>query len=157
MARSTPRAADPADGTSRHAAGHDAPDPLARSRPRNFRPAWEENWPSPEFTDSDIHIVAGLCCRSGTGFRTNSTRVYRLQTDAGERLVGRRVSPDGSAIALEAEPVDLSADAAFTALMDGRTILDLADGLQLRRVRVMGEHRIELTGFTDAMRDRLRA
>ena len=29
--------------------------------------------------------------------------------------------------------------------------------MQLRRVRVMGENRIELSGFTDAMRDRLRA
>ena len=41
--------------------------------------------------------------------------------------------------------------------MDGRTILDLADGLQLRRVRVMGANRIELSGFTEAIRDRLRA
>jgi hypothetical protein len=41
--------------------------------------------------------------------------------------------------------------------MDGRTIFDLAEGLQLRRVRVMGANRIELSGFTDAMRDRLRA
>ncbi|KIZ32662.1 hypothetical protein OO17_29615 [Rhodopseudomonas palustris] len=43
------------------------------------------------------------------------------------------------------------------ALMDGKTILDLTDGLQLRRVRVMGANRIELSGFTDPMRDRLRA
>ena len=48
-------------------------------------------------------------------------------------------------------------DAAYAALIEGRTILDLAEGLQLRRVRVMGANRIELTGFTDAMRDRLRA
>ncbi len=41
--------------------------------------------------------------------------------------------------------------------MDGRTILDLAEGLQLRRVRVMGANRIELSGFTDTMRDRLTA
>ena len=41
--------------------------------------------------------------------------------------------------------------------MDGRTFLDLAAGLQLHRVRVMGAHRIELSGFTEAMRDRLRA
>ena len=41
--------------------------------------------------------------------------------------------------------------------MDGRTILDLAEGLQLRRVRVMGANRIELSGFTDTMRDRLKA
>jgi hypothetical protein len=43
------------------------------------------------------------------------------------------------------------------ALMDGRTILDLAEGLQLRRVRIMGAERIELSGFTDTMRERLTA
>ena len=48
-------------------------------------------------------------------------------------------------------------DDAFAALTDGRTILDLAEGLQLRRARVMGANRIELTGFTDTMRDRLKA
>jgi hypothetical protein len=52
---------------------------------------------------------------------------------------------------------NLSPDAAFAALVDGKTILDLAEGLQLRRVRVMGMNRIELAGFTDTMRDRLRA
>ena len=41
--------------------------------------------------------------------------------------------------------------------MDGRTILDLAQGLQLRRVRVMGANRIELSGFDDTMRERLTA
>ena len=41
--------------------------------------------------------------------------------------------------------------------MEGRTVLELAEGLQLRRVRVMGAHRIELSGFNDTMRDRLRA
>ncbi len=41
--------------------------------------------------------------------------------------------------------------------MDGRTILDLTEGLQLRRVRVMGANRIELFGFDDTMRDRLKA
>lgn len=51
----------------------------------------------------------------------------------------------------------LPPEAAFAALLEGRTILDLAEGLQLRRVRVMGAHRIELSGFTDTMRERLRA
>ena len=46
---------------------------------------------------------------------------------------------------------------AFMALMEGRTILDLAEGLQLRRCRVMGANRIELSGFTDTMRQRLTA
>ena len=41
--------------------------------------------------------------------------------------------------------------------MDRRTILDLDEGLQLRRARVMGVNRIELSGFSDAMRERLTA
>jgi len=60
-------------------------------------------------------------------------------------------------VALEGDATNLSPDAAFTALMAGKTVIDLAEGLQLRRVRVMGATRIELTGFTDAMRERLRA
>jgi hypothetical protein len=51
----------------------------------------------------------------------------------------------------------LSPDDAWTTLMDGRIILQLEDGLELRRVTAMGEHRIELAGFTDGMVDRLKA
>lgn len=51
----------------------------------------------------------------------------------------------------------LGAGDAYAGLIDGQTILDLAEDLQLRRVRVMGANRIELTGYTEAMRDRLRA
>ncbi|MEN3290336.1 MAG: hypothetical protein V7634_4636, partial [Bradyrhizobium sp.] len=34
-------------------------------------------------------------------------------------------------------------------------VIDLAEGLQLRRVRVMGGNRIELSGFSDALRESL--
>ena len=46
---------------------------------------------------------------------------------------------------------------AWNALLDGKTGLELADGLELRRARIMGEHRVELAGFTDGMVDRLKA
>jgi hypothetical protein len=87
----------------------------------------------------------------------DSTRVYRLQTDDGERIIGRKVSAAWAATATETGTSSLTPDAALAALLDGKTILDLADGLQLRRVRVMAAYRIELTGFTDAMRERLTA
>jgi hypothetical protein len=61
------------------------------------------------------------------------------------------------ASALADDTPALTPDAAFAALLEGRTVLELAEGLKLRRVRVMGAHRIELSGFTDTMRDRLRA
>ena len=46
----------------------------------------------PEFIDSTIHIVAGLLLPIWKRLPNESTRVYRLQTDAGERIVGRKVS-----------------------------------------------------------------
>ena len=123
-----------------------------------FARAWEAELAQvPEFTNSEIHIVAGLLLPIWKRLPNESSRVYRLQTDAGERIIGRRVSPAWVATALDTDTPTLSADNAFIALMDGKTILDLSEGLQLRRVRVMGANRIELTGFTDQMRDRLRA
>ena len=123
-----------------------------------FATAWvREVAEVPEFADNTIHIVAGLLLPIWKRLPNESTRVYRLQTDTGERIIGRRVSPAWAANASVTGTIALTPDAAFTALMEGRTVLDLAEGLQLHRVRVMGAHRIELSGFTDTMRDRLRA
>jgi predicted RNA methylase len=123
-----------------------------------FTAAWDaEVAEVPEYADSTIHVVSGLLLPIWKRLPKESTRVYRLQTDDGERIVGRRVSPAWVAGALATGTSTLTPDNAFLALMDGKTILDLSEGLQLRRVRVMGANRIELSGFTDAMRDRLRA
>jgi predicted RNA methylase len=123
-----------------------------------FAHAWEAELAEiPEFTDSTLHIVSGLLLPIWKRLPHDSTRVYRLQTDAGERVVGRKVSPAWVANALDAGVLNLSADDAFAALNEGNTMLDLAEGLQLRRARIMGVNRIELSGFTDAMRDRLKA
>ena len=123
-----------------------------------FAMAWQAELAEvPEFTDSTIHIVAGLLLPIWKRLPSQSTRVYRLQTDAGERIIGRKVSPAWVATTLAGEAPALTPDAAFAALLEGRTVLDLAEGLRLRRVRVMGKHRIELSDFTDGMRDRLRA
>ena len=84
------------------------------------------------------------------------TRVYRLQTDDGERIIGRRVSPAWATTTTGAGAPELTPDQAYAVLIEGKTILDLSEGLQLRRSRVMGVNRIELTGFTEGMRERLR-
>jgi hypothetical protein len=125
---------------------------------RAFAAAWSAEVASvPEFSDSTIHIVAGLLLPIWKRLPKDSTRIYRLQTDDGERVIGRRVTPAWITGALASGAVDLSAEDAFAALADGRAVLHLAEDLQLRRVRVMGVHRIELSGFTDAMRERLSA
>jgi hypothetical protein len=121
-----------------------------------FAVAWQAELAGvPEFTDSTIHIVSGLLLPIWKRLPNESTRVYRLQTDAVERIIGRKVSPAWVASALAANTPTLTPEGAFAALMEGHTILDLAEGLQLRRVRVMGASRIELSGFTDTMSDRL--
>ncbi|MGV7035058.1 strawberry notch family protein [Methylobacterium symbioticum] len=127
--------------------------------PEAFATTWEAELAEvPPFTDSNLHMVAGLLLPIWKRLPAESTRVYRLQIDAGARLIGRRVSPAWAAAALANEGgIILSADAAHAALVEGRTMLDLADGLQLRRARVMNAHRIELLGFTEPMRERLRA
>ena len=123
-----------------------------------FAAAWTtEVAEVPEFADSTIHVVTGLLLPIWKRLPNESTRVYRLQTDEGERIVGRKVSPAWAANATTTGASSLTPDAAFMALMEGRTILDLAEGLQLRRCRVMGANRIELSGFTDTMRERLSA
>jgi len=123
-----------------------------------FAAAWNtEVAEIPTFTDSTIHVVSGLLLPIWKRLPNESTRVYRLQTDAGERIVGRRVSPAWVAGAVATGASSLSPDDAFAAVLDGKTILDLAEGLQLHRVRIMGAKRIELSGFTDTMRDRLSA
>ena len=75
----------------------------------------------------------------------------------GEALMERRLAEAWVTAATETGTPNLTPDAAFTALLDGKTIVDLTETLQRRHVRVMGVNRIELIGFTDAMRDRLRA
>jgi len=59
-----------------------------------FATAWQAEFGEvPEFTESTIHVVAGLLLPIWKRLPDESTRVYRLQTDAGERIIGRKVSP----------------------------------------------------------------
>jgi hypothetical protein len=59
--------------------------------------------------------------------------------------------------AVSADGVSITPADAWATVLDGRTILELQDGLSLRRARVMGLFRVELCGFTDGMVDRLKA
>jgi hypothetical protein len=123
-----------------------------------FAEAWQAEIATvPEFTDSELRIVTGLLLPIWKQLPDESVRVYRLQTDAGERVIGRLVSPAWVAQAVDNTAPTLSPADAFTTVLDGRTVLQLQDGRVLRRVKVMGDFRIELSGFTDGMLDRLKA
>ena len=72
-------------------------------------------------------------------------------------MIGRLASPAWVAQAAAGDAPALSPADAWVTLQDGRTVLELDDGLQLRRARVMSALRIELVGFTDGMVERLKA
>ncbi|OQM73388.1 strawberry notch family protein [Manganibacter manganicus] len=115
----------------------------------------------PEFTTSTFHIVTGLLLPIWRRLPDHDCRVYRIQTDAGERIIGRHIAPTQVAtmfrnLGLDDVPT-LAPDEAWAGLVDGRIGLQLADGLILRRSRVMNDYRVELIGFTDAMVSRLKA
>ncbi|KAH2822256.1 hypothetical protein KXV85_002294, partial [Aspergillus fumigatus] len=87
-----------------------------------FAAAWlAELAEVPEFTESTIHVVAGLLLPIWKRLPNESTRVYRLQTDAGERVIGRKVSAAWVANVLAVDEPKLATDKAFAALMEGRT------------------------------------
>lgn len=123
-----------------------------------FAEAWHgEVAAVPEFEMSTLHVVAGLLLPIWKRLPNQSTRVYRLQTDDGERIVGRRVSPAWVAATLGADAPSLSPQAAWPMLEAGDVTLHLAEGQTLARVRAMNVPRIELTGFNDLAVERLKA
>jgi hypothetical protein len=120
-----------------------------------FTAAWTaEITDIPEYRDNDVHIVTGLLLPIWKKLPSEGTRVYRLQADSGERVIGRRV-PETWAASVTGDYLTIPPAQAAAILRDGRAVLSLADGLELRRVRVMNDYRIELCNFTDSMRGEL--
>ncbi|SNT15165.1 strawberry notch family protein [Sphingopyxis indica] len=123
-----------------------------------FTAAWEaELGELPDYETGTLHMVAGLLLPIWRSLPNESTRVYRLQTDAGERVIGRRVSPAWAARIVDDGPPKLSAETAWSMLLAGEAVLHLTEGQRVARVRAMNDWRIELTGFNDLGIGRLKA
>ncbi|MDG4674754.1 bifunctional class I SAM-dependent methyltransferase/DEAD/DEAH box helicase [Shinella sp. 838] len=129
---------------------------------QTFSAAWEAEVANlPEFSLSTMHVVSGLLLPIWKLLPQDYCRVYRLQTDEGERIVGRLITSEGLSRLCRNFGLDqtevVSADQIWQSLLAGSSVVGLAGGMTLRRVRAMNNYRIELTGFTDGMRNRLRA
>lgn len=129
---------------------------------RIFAAAWDAELATvPEFSTSTLHVVSGLLLPIWKLLPQDYCRVYRLQTDDGERIVGRVITPAVLARLCSNFGIDrtevLSPDQAWRSVLDESSIISLAGDMTLRRVRVMNDNRVELAGFTDGMRDWLRS
>jgi hypothetical protein len=129
---------------------------------RVFAEAWDAEIATiPEFATSTMHIVSGLLLPIWKLLPQDYCRVYRLQTDAGESIIGRMVSAAGLTRLCNNFRIDqtdvISPEQAWASVLDGTSIISLAGDMTLRRVRVMNDNRVELIGFIDGMRDWLRS
>ncbi|MGB3542426.1 strawberry notch-like NTP hydrolase domain-containing protein [Rubrivirga sp.] len=104
---------------------------------------------APEFTVEPVHLVTGTILPIWDRI-AGHPRVYRAQTDGGERMIGRAVMPEHLSATLKAlgaagDRVEITPEALAERLLAGAEA-DLANGWQLRRRRVANEPRIELVG-----------
>ena len=119
----------------------------------HFAPLWEAECAKvPEFTESEFSIITGLLLPIWDRLPAENMRVYRFETDDGERVIGRLVTPEAPARVYEGLGVSgapiLSPQEAWDAVITRGAVLELAGGLQVRRAMVMNAWRVELTGFS---------
>ena len=127
-----------------------------------FAAAWNAEVANvPEFSTSTLHVVSGLLLPIWKLLPQDYCRVYRLQTEDGERIVGRVIAPAGLSRLCKNFGIDrsevLDPEQAWRSVIDGSSVISLAGEMTVRRVRVMNDNRVELTGFTNGMRDWLRS
>ena len=115
----------------------------------------------PPTRSSEIHLVTGLLLPVWKHLPRGNSKVYRLGTDEGERIVGRLIQTADvpnlrAAFNLDGGPA-LSTEDAHLQLLSGSPRIELRSGLGLRLSMLMGAKRIELTGFRDTEVEQLKA
>lgn len=132
-------------GTTRNAPTADRVTDLAEARK-----GWDERVAAtPEFKRSDLHLITGAVLPIWDRLQGNP-KIFRLQTDQGERLLGRVIANNDIGTTLtnlgaEAARVDFRPNEVAAKVLDGATAT-LANGWTLKRSMVAGEWRIELKG-----------
>ncbi len=114
-----------------------------------FSAAWNAELAGiPAFTTSTLYLISGLLLPIWDRLPAENMRVYRLQTDDGQRLIGRVASAEElqavyANLGLADDAPTLGAGEAWTAIMERGARLELAGGRSLRRSMVMGAYRCE--------------
>ncbi|WP_298501008.1 hypothetical protein [uncultured Maritimibacter sp.] len=96
----------------------------------------------PAFTTSKITLICGLLLPIWDRLPADNMRIYRLQTEDGERAIGRLVSQEQllnvyARLGLDCQ-IEMTPQEVFAAVMEARTTLSLLGGYQLSRSLVMG-------------------
>lgn len=128
-----------------------------RSTREKWRRLWDEEVASaPAYTTSRFFLLSGLLLPIWNVLDTKHMRVFRLQTETGERLLGRTIEAEmmpAIASSLGLRQVKLSPTEIYHLVMEKRERYQLPGGLSLKAVSIMGELRLELSGshISDAL------
>ena len=133
----------------------------------DFAAAWTAEVNAvPEFSTSKLTIVSGLLLPIWDRLPEENCRVYRLQIDEGERVIGRMVTVEqlGTVYARLGltDTIAMTTDEIEAAVMQRGATVPLTGSssggdLALRRSRVMNAWRMEVTGFDPSILPILKA
>ncbi|MDI6854804.1 MAG: strawberry notch family protein [Deltaproteobacteria bacterium] len=104
---------------------------------------------APQEKERTLHFITGAVLPIWDRLQ-GSTKVFRLQTSQGERLLGRLIEEKHLGQTLRklgaVEPVKKSPQELFTEVVERNKVLRLANDWTIERRRVAGEDRIEIRG-----------
>jgi hypothetical protein len=127
---------------------------------------WQSRWDeeiaeTPQFVCDRFFLICGLLLPIWQKLDAHSMRVYRLETDQGERLLGRVIAPHRMvqmAAALGIDQIKFSGSEIYQMVLGQRGSYAWTEGRSIRAVSVMGTIRLEVTGaISQALGEQLKA
>lgn len=121
-----------------------------------LRAAWDEAVAAtPSEKTTRKHLITGALLPIWDRLPSGSTRVYRAKTDEGEVLLGKEIGAKQLKATLRAmgvglEVPKLSPDQFLELVLRNGDTLTLANGWKIKRSRVSGQNRAEITGAYSA-------
>ena len=127
----------------------------------SFAIAWAAETGSLLKTETQkFYMVTGLLLPIWTSLPQEHVMVRRLQTDDGRQLLGRILRSEQLSGVMKklgvTHKTSMTTDNVQSAILERGAVAMLVGGLELRRVRVHGEKRIEIFGADDAQKSRLK-
>lgn len=127
-----------------------------------FENAWSDEVSQiPQFSTRRLTLISGLLLPIWNRIPDENCRVYRLETHEGERILGRLVTADQLSSVYRSLGIDATVDMTpaemLEAVMERGATVDISGGLTLKRSRVMGELRLEITGHSASALPALKA
>jgi hypothetical protein len=134
-----------------------------RATREKWRRLWEEEVANaPPFITTRFFLITGLLLPIWNSLDSKHMRVFRLQTDTGERLLGRMIEPEtmpGVAKSLGLRQMKLTPVEIYHQVMEKRVRYQLPGGLSLKASSIMNEVRLEIAGthISDGLCEQLKA